>query len=97
MFPSVCHHRTHHPDRSSTASARRYSDEPSTDGRPEGLPDEAVQSSFSLDYLKDMRPVFPNEGHLEFTLGDNLPLDLAFSLADGSVDVQYHLAPRIQS
>jgi proliferating cell nuclear antigen len=73
------------------------SDEPSTDGRPDGLSDEAVQSSFSLDYLKDMRPVFPADGHLEFTLGDNLPLDMAFSLAGGSVDVQYLLAPRIQT
>jgi proliferating cell nuclear antigen len=73
------------------------SDEPSTDGRPDGLSDEAVQSSFSLDYLKDMRPVLPNDGNLEFTLGDNLPLDLAFSLADGSVDVKYLLAPRIQT
>jgi len=72
-------------------------DEPSTDGRPDSLPDEAVQSSFSLDYLKDMRSVFPNEGTLEFTIGDNLPLDLAFSLAEESVDVQYLLAPRIQS
>lgn len=58
---------------------------------------EAVQSLFSLDYLKDMERAIPSDSQVSVLLGDEFPVKLRYSLGNGRVSVLNMLAPRISS
>ena len=57
---------------------------------------EAVRSLYSLDYLSKMIKTVssPNIG---LHLGNDMPIDMDFDLADGNGHVRYLLAPRIEN
>ena len=57
---------------------------------------EAVRSLYSLDYLSKMIKTVssPNIG---LHLGNDMPIDMDFDIADGNGQVRYMLAPRIES
>ncbi len=57
----------------------------------------SAYSLFSLDYLKDLRKPIPTDTVVRMRLGEEFPAKLTFELADGAVDVEFMLAPRIQS
>ena len=65
------------------------------DSRPDDLTAVAVRSIFSLDYLKDMRVVYPSDSPVTIFLGTEFPILTEFALGGGDVDVEYLLAPRI--
>jgi len=54
-----------------------------------------ADSLFSLDYLHDIIGPLPEEVRVQ--LGEEVPLDLRYSLLDGDCDVRALLAPRIDS
>ena len=58
---------------------------------------DSAYSLFSLDYLKDLRKPIPTDTIIRMRLGEEFPLKLSFEVADGAVDVEFMLAPRIQS
>lgn len=62
-----------------------------------GTLEQAAASLFSLDYLSDMAGPMPSDAEVSLLLGDEMPVKLRYSLADGAVDVVNMLAPRIQS
>jgi proliferating cell nuclear antigen len=57
----------------------------------------AASSLFSLDYLKDLRKPVPKDTVVQMHLGEEFPVKLHFEMADGTVDIEYLLAPRIES
>jgi proliferating cell nuclear antigen len=57
----------------------------------------SAYSLFSLEYLKDLRKPIPTGTVVRMQLGEEFPAKLTFELADGTVDVEFMLAPRIQS
>jgi proliferating cell nuclear antigen len=57
----------------------------------------AASSLFSLDYLKDLRKPVPKDTIVQMDLGEEFPVKLHFEMADGAVDVEYMLAPRIEN
>ena len=56
-----------------------------------------VASVFGLDYLKQLRIPIPNDAAVTIELGEDLPTTIAFDIADGTVHIQYMLAPRIRT
>lgn len=56
-----------------------------------------AHSLFSLDYLKDMNKAIPSDGEVTLELGEEFPVKLHFEIAEGTGQVTYMLAPRIQS
>ena len=56
-----------------------------------------ANSLFSLDYLKDIRKPIPKETTVRIQLGEEFPIRLAFEMVDGAVEVEFIVAPRIQS
>jgi proliferating cell nuclear antigen len=56
-----------------------------------------ASSLFSLDYLKDLRKPVPKDTIVQMDMGEEFPVKLHFEMADGTVDVEYMLAPRIES
>ena len=56
-----------------------------------------ARSLFSLDYLKDMNKAIPGSGEVAVELGEEFPVRISFSIAEGQGSVTYLLAPRIQS
>jgi proliferating cell nuclear antigen len=62
-----------------------------------GSVDEAAESLFSLDYLKDMSRAMDTDAEVSLLLGSEMPVKLRYSLSNGHVGVVYMLAPRIQS
>ncbi|QSG04264.1 DNA polymerase sliding clamp [Natranaeroarchaeum sulfidigenes] len=56
-----------------------------------------AESLFSLDYLKDMNKAIANDGEVTMELGEEFPVKLHFEIAEGSGNVTFMLAPRIQS
>ena len=54
-------------------------------------------SRFSLGYLNDMAAAIPTEGEVTIELGEEFPVKLHFEIADGTGQVTYLLAPRIDS
>ncbi|MHC3436703.1 DNA polymerase sliding clamp [Natrialbaceae archaeon A-gly3] len=56
-----------------------------------------AHSLFSLDYLKDMNKAIPKDTEVTAELGEEFPIKLHFSFAEGQGQVTYMLAPRIQS
>ncbi|WP_302083060.1 DNA polymerase sliding clamp [Salinibaculum rarum] len=72
----------------------------SLNDRDEGLIDissGAAHSVFAVDYLNDMKKAMPDDAEVTMQLGEEFPVKMFFSLADGHVDTQYMLAPRVQS
>jgi proliferating cell nuclear antigen len=62
-----------------------------------GSVDEAAESLFSLDYLKDMSRAMDTDAEVSLLLGSEMPVKLRYSRNSGFVEVVYMLAPRIQS
>jgi len=62
-----------------------------------GSVDEAAESLFSLDYLKDMSRAMDTDAEVSLLLGSEMPVKLRYSRHNGFVKVVYMLAPRIQS
>lgn len=58
--------------------------------------DTAVTSYLSLDYLTDMVKPIPSDGAVRVRLGEEMPLEIQYALADEDVTVTNTLAPRIQ-
>lgn len=56
-----------------------------------------AHSLFSLDYLKDMNRAIPKDAEVTISLGEEFPVKLHFEIAEGEGQVNYMLAPRIQS
>ena len=56
-----------------------------------------ADSLFSLDYLKDMNKAIPSDAEVVIELGEEFPVKLHYSFAEGLGNVTYMLAPRIQS
>ena len=56
---------------------------------------ESVRSLFSLDYLDDMTG--PMAGDVTVRVGDEFPVKMHWSYAEGHGEVTMMLAPRIQS
>jgi proliferating cell nuclear antigen len=54
-------------------------------------------SLFSLDYLKDMNKAIPKDAEVTVELGEEFPVKLHYTIAEGQGQVTYMLAPRIQS
>ena len=57
----------------------------------------SVASTFSIDYLKELRTPIPNDGAVTIELGEYLPATIAFDIVDGTGHVRYMLAPRIST
>lgn len=57
----------------------------------------AAGSLFSLDYLKDLQKPIPKDTTVQMDMGEEFPAKFSFEMADGAVDVEYMLAPRIES
>ena len=62
-----------------------------------GSVDEAAESLFSLDYLKDMSRAMDTSASVSLLLGSEMPVKLRYSLSNGHVEVVNMLAPRIKS
>ncbi|QHS18159.1 DNA polymerase sliding clamp [Halopenitus persicus] len=56
-----------------------------------------ADSLFSLDYLKDMNKAIPKDAEVVVELGEEFPVKLHYSFAEGMGNVTFMLAPRIQS
>ncbi|SEH50427.1 monomeric archaeal DNA polymerase sliding clamp [Halopenitus malekzadehii] len=56
-----------------------------------------ADSLFSLDYLKDMNKAIPKDAEVIVELGEEFPVKLHYSFAEGMGNVTFMLAPRIQS
>jgi proliferating cell nuclear antigen len=56
-----------------------------------------AHSLFSLDYLQDMNRAIPADAEVTVRLGEEFPVRMTFSTAEGLGEVTYLLAPRIQS
>jgi len=56
-----------------------------------------AHSLFSLEYLKDMNKAIPGDAEVTVELGEEFPVKMHFSVAEGMGEVTYMLAPRIQS
>lgn len=67
---------------------------------PDGLIDiepAAASSLFSLEYLDDMSGAMPSGGAITAHLGEEMPVQMEFALADGDCQAEYMLAPRISN
>jgi proliferating cell nuclear antigen len=58
---------------------------------------ESVRSLFPLDYFSNMIRAIPMGTVITMSLGNDYPVKLEFSIADGRGTVNYLLAPRIES
>jgi hypothetical protein len=58
---------------------------------------EPARSQYSLTYLVPMTKIFRGLDEVTLGFGDNFPLSMTFSFLDGAADVQYFLAPRVES
>jgi len=58
---------------------------------------EPARSQYSLSYLVPMAKVFGALDSVSLGFGDNFPLSMTFSFNDGAAEVQYFLAPRVES
>ncbi|WP_256394142.1 DNA polymerase sliding clamp [Natronoarchaeum rubrum] len=67
------------------------------DDLPSGQLGDECSSLFSLDYLSDMKGPIGSDTKVSLRVGDELPIKLRYSLADGGVEVVNMLAPRIQN
>jgi proliferating cell nuclear antigen len=58
---------------------------------------ETVRSLFPLDYFSNMIRAVPGGTVVSMSLGNDYPVKLEFTIADGKGTVSYLLAPRIES
>lgn len=56
-----------------------------------------ARSMFSIEYLKEFIKIAGSGDVLTVYLGNNYPVRLVFDVADGKVNVEYILAPRIEA
>ncbi|XGI84694.1 DNA polymerase sliding clamp (plasmid) [Halorutilales archaeon Cl-col2-1] len=61
------------------------------------LEGDDARSMFSLDYLEDMSKAIPKDAQVRMELGIDHPTKMHFDVGDGSADVTYLLAPRIEN
>ena len=59
--------------------------------------EESCRSLFSLDYLDAIESPLPASAEVAIRFGDELPMRVAYSAADGYCHVDYLVAPRVQS
>jgi len=59
--------------------------------------DEDAQSLFSLDYLDSIEGPIDSDTDVSLLMGQEMPVKLRYSMADGDVEVVNMIAPRIQS
>jgi proliferating cell nuclear antigen len=59
--------------------------------------DEKVRSLFPLEYFANMMRAIPPNANIILSLGNDYPVKIDFSIADGKGSVTYLLAPRIES
>jgi len=59
--------------------------------------EEAVRSLFPLDYFSNMIKAISTGTVVSINLGNDYPVKMEFSIADGKGNVSYLLAPRIES
>lgn len=59
--------------------------------------DERAKSLFSLDYLDNMLQAAKASEFVTLRMGTDYPVKVTFQIAQGNGDVQYLLAPRIES
>lgn len=59
--------------------------------------EEDVRSLFSLDYLADMSKSIKRATETKLELGTDYPVNIQFDIVDGEGQVEYLLAPRIES
>lgn len=59
--------------------------------------EEPCRSLFSLDYLNAVESPLPASAEVAIRFGDEMPMRLAYSAAQGHCHVDYLVAPRIQS
>lgn len=57
---------------------------------------ESAESWYSLDYMEDLVGGIPKEHEVRIHLGNEFPIKMFFSLAEGVGSVEYMLAPRIK-
>lgn len=57
---------------------------------------DSVSSTYSLDYLTDIRGSIPTDTNIGINLGDDHPAKISFDLVDGNATVTYFLAPRLE-
>jgi len=58
---------------------------------------EKVRSLFPLDYFSNMVRAIPSGTVVTLSVGNDYPVKLEFTMADGKATVDYLLAPRIES
>lgn len=56
-----------------------------------------VASLFSLEYMKDIKKALPTTGSIGMEMGDEFPIKIRFSNEEETQDVEFMLAPRINS
>jgi proliferating cell nuclear antigen len=56
-----------------------------------------AKSIFSMDYLNSIKQGIPSKTELSMELGDEMPIKLHYTFADGNASVTYMVAPRIDS
>jgi len=56
-----------------------------------------VESLFSLDYLKSIEKPIDKDADVSLLVGQEMPVKLRYSIADGDCSVVHMVAPRIQS
>lgn len=56
-----------------------------------------VKSLFSLEYLKEINKGLPTNSTIQMVLGDDMPTTISFETENGTQEITYLLAPRIQS
>lgn len=55
----------------------------------------AAHSLFSVDFLKDLSRAIPRDSDVRLRLGNDMPLELRYDVADGAGTVEGFLSPRI--
>lgn len=57
---------------------------------------DSVSSTYSLDYLTEIRRSIPTDTNIGINLGVDHPAEISFELVDGNATVTYFLAPRLE-
>jgi hypothetical protein len=57
----------------------------------------AAKSQYSLTYLEPLSRRFGPQDSVTIQFGENFPLAMNFSFEDGAAEVDYFLAPRVES
>lgn len=58
---------------------------------------EGVETRYNLDYLKEAKKAVYKRTEVTLALGSDLPLSIAFDIADGSGQVEYGIAPVVEA